>query len=94
MAEAVDDVEKSLPEGVRDVWTRWTIAHIDDYACATDVYGLKVESRARIFSEPSELGVERLLSRYSLPVDAEVTYGVDDALEVVPSCFSKRWRRR
>ena len=88
MTKAVDYVKKSFSESVGHVRASWTVTHVDNYARTTDVYGLEVESRARIVSEPSELGVERLLSCYGLPINAEVTYGVDDALEVVPSCFT------
>ena len=78
----MEDVEKALSEGERNEGSSSAVADVDHYVSLTDVNRLEVQSRVRISSESSEIRVQRLLCGHRLPINAQVSDGVDDALEV------------
>ena len=83
MSEAVDRVENLFSESLRDKRSRWTVTAVDDELVAAEVDAFEVETGPCIASDPPKVGVEGLLGRDEIPVDSEVGYCVDDAIEVV-----------
>ena len=80
MSETVDRVEDAATRWEWDVGSIGAVADVDDKLGTTDIDGFKIHSGSNIVPELSEFRIERLLSRYFLPVDAEIPDRGDDAV--------------
>ena len=81
----MNSVEDLLSESERNEWSGGTVATVDDEVEASEADVSEVDSGSGIISDPSKVGVERLLSCDGVPIDAEIGDGVDDAREIFPS---------
>ena len=75
----MNGVEYLFPESEGNKGACRPVAAIDHEIVTADIDALKVQSRPSIVPNPSELRIQRLLSRYGGPVYPQVGDRVDDA---------------
>ena len=83
MSETVDGIENLLSESLGNKRSRWAVTAVNDELVTAEVDVSEVKTGSCVASDPPKVGVERLLGRDEIPVDSEIGYCVDDAIEVV-----------
>ena len=76
------DVEYGLPESHWHKWSRRAVANVHDEGALANVNGLKIEAASGVGSEALEIWIQRLLNSNGIPINAKVSDGIDNMLEV------------
>ena len=76
-------LENRFPKGKRNEWPCWSIADVYNESPVANVDAFEGQTASGVLSEPPEVRVEWLLDSNRVPIDAQVSNCVDNALQVV-----------
>lgn len=88
MAKTVETVEYFFARRVWNVWSGRPIRDVDYDGLVSNVDGLEVESGPCFTPEPLKFWIQCLLSGDLVPVEAEISDCIDDAVEIRYGDFS------